>query len=81
MGKPPASRLIDKLPAALDVPVDVINHAVEEFATISPQSPKKRLGARSDFRTDTLPIILTRETDRRTRSPSLWPPSSGWKFC
>ena len=30
MGKPPASRLIDKLPAALDVPVDMIKHAVEE---------------------------------------------------
>ena len=30
MGKPPASRLIDKLPAALDVPVDMIKQAVEE---------------------------------------------------
>ena len=38
--------LIDKLPAALEVPVEVIKRAVEEFATISPRLRRSGLARR-----------------------------------
>ena len=76
--KPPASRLIDKLPAALDVPVDMIKHAVEEFASdICRGVPKKRLGA-PRLQTDTA-IILTANRQRRA-APLCGRPHRGGSF-